>query len=50
MQRVEDAKPKDAVEDEVQKAARNIPDEIIRKTDSTKAATKNPPKKVLKKE
>jgi len=49
MQRVEDAKPKDAIEDSAQKASRNIPKEIIKKTDSTKAATKIPTKKVLKK-
>jgi hypothetical protein len=49
LQRVEDAKPKDAVEDEVQKASRNIPEDIIKKSDSTKAATKGPIKKVLKK-
>lgn len=50
LQRVEDAKPKDAVEDEVQKASRNIPEDIIKKSDSTKAATKGPIKKALKKE
>ncbi len=50
MQRVEDAKPQDAKEDEVQKASRNIPEEIIKKTDSTKAAAKKSPKKVVKKE
>ncbi len=50
MQRVEDAKPKDSKEDEVQKAARNIPDEAIKKSDSLKAAQKSPIKKVLKKE
>ena len=49
LQRVEDAKPKDAVEDDVQKASRNIPEDIIKKSDSTKAATKSPIKKALKK-
>lgn len=50
MQRVEDAKPKDAKEDEVLKASRNIPEDIIKKTDSTNAATKKPIKKPVKKE
>ncbi|MGJ8592678.1 MAG: OstA-like protein [Aquaticitalea sp.] len=49
LQRVEDASPKDAKEDEVQKASRNIPDEIIKKSDSTKAAAKTPLKQVMKK-
>ncbi|MEZ4803700.1 MAG: OstA-like protein [Gelidibacter sp.] len=50
MQRVEDATPKDAKEDEVQKAARNIPEEAIKKSDSIKATQKSSVKKVLKKE
>ncbi|WP_411039893.1 OstA-like protein [Subsaxibacter sp. CAU 1640] len=50
MQRVEDAKPKDAKEDEVSKASRNIPEEAIKKNDSIKSANKLPSKKVLKKE
>lgn len=50
LERVEDAKPKDATEDEVQKAARNIPEEVIKKADSAAAAKKTPNKKVLKKE
>ncbi len=50
MQRVEDAKPADAKEEDVQKAARNIPEDIIKKADSTSAAQKIPNKKILKKE
>lgn len=50
MQRVEDAKPADAKEEDVQKAARNIPEEIIKKADSTSATQKTPNKKILKKE
>lgn len=49
MKRVEDAKLKDVDEDETQKASRNIPDEIIKKNDSTKVVKKSPIKKVLKK-
>ena len=49
MQRVEEAAPKEANEDEVQKAARNIPEEAIQRSDSIKAAKKNPPKKLIKK-
>ena len=50
MQRVEDAAPKDAKEDEVQKAARTIPEDAIKKSDSLKNAQKSTPTKVLKKE
>jgi lipopolysaccharide export system protein LptA len=49
IQRVDDAKPKDAEEDDVQKASRNIPEDIIKKSDSTKAAKKSPVKKAIKK-
>jgi lipopolysaccharide export system protein LptA len=49
LQRVEDAKPLDVVEDDVQKASRNIPEDIIKKSDSTKTAAKSPIKKALKK-
>ena len=49
LQRVEDATPIDAEEDDVQKASRNIPEDVIKKADSTKAANKNPLKKKPKK-
>lgn len=39
LQRVEDAKPKDAKEDDEQKASRTIPKEVIKKTDSSKVNT-----------
>jgi len=45
LQRVEDAKPKDAKEDEEQKASRTIPKEVLQKADSTKTNTLQKPKK-----
>ncbi|MEO6346484.1 MAG: OstA-like protein [Aquaticitalea sp.] len=50
IQRVEDATPKDTKEDEVSKAARNIPDEAIKKADSLKTAKEKPKKAIIKKE
>lgn len=49
LERVVEAKSKDAEEDEIQKAARNIPEEVIKKADSAAAAKKTPSKKILKK-
>ncbi len=45
LQRVEDAKPKDAQKDDEQKAARTIPKEVIKKADSSKVNTLQKPRK-----
>ncbi len=49
LQRVEDAKTENPELEDVQKASRNIPEEVIKKSDSTKASKKRPLKKPLKK-
>lgn len=45
LQRVEDAKPKDAKKDDEQKASRTIPKEAIKKADSSKVNTLQKPRK-----
>lgn len=50
LQRVEDAKPKNSKEGDVSKAARNIPEEAIKKSDSLKTQKKKPNLQLLKKE
>ncbi|RXJ50789.1 hypothetical protein ESZ48_07775 [Gelidibacter gilvus] len=45
LQRVEDAKPKDAQKDDEQKASRTIPKEVIKKADSSKVNTLQKPRK-----
>ncbi|MCK0114642.1 OstA-like protein [Gelidibacter sp. F63206] len=45
LQRVEDAKPKDAKKEDQQKASRNIPQDVIKKADSAKVKTLQKPMK-----
>lgn len=45
LQRVEDAKPKDAKKEDEQKASRNIPQAVIKKADSSKVKTLQKPRK-----
>lgn len=45
LQRVEDAKPRDAKEEDEQKASRTIPKNVIKKSDSSKVNTLQKPKK-----